>query len=228
MMVLRAPALITIKHLIMFRLIAVASACLLALSSCSADKQPKDLATPLMRDHYLTAETPLDAKLADWALETYRAETPNLVSIRMVPNRRMRIPGHTGPDSVAQGYLQFLLDRAGGDGGSGYQRNVYIPCYKQRDGSFRLARFPNPHPGSGTGSPESGPWITANVSCMGVNCSACELRSIPWASMHCGCARIGDPSGGPSYCNMSITMGLGTVLDNMTEAIPADYSYMPL
>ena len=197
----------------------------MGMSSCGKESKHKDFSSPIMRDHSLTAQSPLDAKLATWALESFRAETPNLIFIRMVPNQRMRIPGHNGPDSLAQGYLHLLLDRAGGDGSSGYQRNVYIPCYKQEDGSYRLARFPNP--GSGSGSAEAGPWVTAKVTCMGVNCSACELRNIPWASMHCGCERVGDPSGGPSYCNMNITVGLGPLMDNMSEAIPSDYSYLP-
>jgi hypothetical protein len=209
----------------MIRMAWLCALVLAGLASCQTSTKDKDYSTPLMRDHFLTAQTPLDAKLANWALESFRAETPTLVSIQLVPDQRMRILGHDGADSMAQGYLRFVLDRAGGDGQSGWQRNVYIPCYRNEDGSYRVARFRDP--GIGTGTAEAGPWVTASYSCMGVNCAACEIRNIPWKTMHCGCTRVGDITAGPSYCNMSITVGLGAVIDNLTASIAADYSYVP-
>lgn len=198
---------------------------LLALSSCGTDNKPDDFATPLMRDHALDAETPLDAQLVHWALETYRAETPKLISMRLMADVPMRIPECRGPKARADGYLHLLMDRAGGDGQSGWQRNVYVPCYRNADGSYRIARFPLPDR-HGTGG-EARPLFTATVTCMGHNCSACELADLLRPSMYCSCTRVGDPTGGASYCNMNIEIGLGA-LDAIAASIPADYAYMPV
>lgn len=53
-------------------------------------------------------------------------------------------------------------------------------------------------------------------TCSGVNCSKCKLRDSWLKDSYCACRRIGDPRGGPSYCNHS-TKRIANVKDLTTS-----------
>jgi hypothetical protein len=191
------------------------------LPSC-AEKADAGFQTPLLRDHGIAVHDPLDARLADWALKTYRDETPKLLSIQLRMGR-MVLPHDTA--TVVPATLRFLLDVPDGEGSSGYQRSVAIPCVRGTDGSFTPWRGPLPAP---DGAAARGPLGGISISCKGSNCSACKLKDVLRPSTYCDCTRVSNPEGPPAECNMEISMGLGALDGPEPVRIPPGYAFTPL